>query len=154
MSVPYVPTPRDVAIAMLRLAQVKPGEVVVDPGAGECGIVITAVTVFNAVGIGIEINPALVRSCIESFDKLRLKGRAYIVWGDLFDFNYSIAHVVTLYLGSDVNEKLGRKLERELRKGARVVSHDYEVPGWKPVRVEVVRGPFREHRIYLYKPTD
>lgn len=154
MAVPYVPTPKDIAIVMLRLAQVKPGEIVVDPGAGECGIVITAATVFNAVGIGIEINPALVRSCIESFERLGLKGKAYVVWGDLFDFNYSIAHVVTLYLGSEVNRKLREKLEHELRRGARVVSHDYEVPGWEPVKVEVVKGPFREHRIYLYKPTD
>ncbi len=58
-SVPYVPTPRDVAIEMLKLANVRPGgEVVVDPGAGECSIIILAVTMFNAVGIGIEINPA------------------------------------------------------------------------------------------------
>ncbi|WP_069807170.1 hypothetical protein [Vulcanisaeta thermophila] len=152
MAVPYVPTPRDVAIEMLRLAQVRPNEIVVDPGAGECGVVITAVTVFNAVGVGIEINPALVRSCIESFTRLGLRGRAYVVWGDLFEFNYSMADVVTLYLGSEVNGRLGEKLKRELRPGARVVSHDYEVPGWEPIKVEVVRGPFREHRIYLYKP--
>ncbi len=150
MTAPYVPTPRDVAVEMLRLANVRPGEVVVDPGAGECGIITLAVTVFNAVGIGIEINPALVRSCMEAFEKLKLKGRAYIVWGDLFDFNYSIADVVTLYLGSDINEKLRPKLERELRRGARVVSHDFEVPGWHATRSIVINGPFREHRVYLY----
>ena len=150
MSVPYVPTPRDVAIEMLRLANVRPGEVVVDPGAGECGIVTLAVTMFNAVGIGIEINPALVRSCIESFERLGLRGKAYVVWGNLFDFDYSIADVVTLYLGSDVNEKLRVKLEKELRRGSRVVSHDFEVPGWRPVNTVVVNGPFRTHRIYLY----
>jgi Predicted methyltransferase len=131
MTAPYVPTPRDVALEMLRIADVKPGEVVVDPGAGECGIVTLAVTVFNAIGIGIEINPALVRACIENFERLGLKGRAYIVWGDLFDFDYSIADVVTLYLGSDINETLRPKLSRELRRGARVVSHDFEVPGWR-----------------------
>lgn len=152
MTVPYVPTPRDVAIAMLRLAQVRPGEIVVDPGAGECGIIITAVTVFDAVGIGIEINPALIRSCVDGFEKLKLKGKAYVVWGDMFDFNYSIANVITLYLGSEVNKKLKDKIEHEIKPGVRVVSHDYEVPGWKPIKEEIVRGPFREHRIYLYKP--
>ncbi|WP_054842321.1 hypothetical protein [Vulcanisaeta distributa] len=153
MAVPYVPTPRDIAIEMLKLANVRPGEVVVDPpGAGECGIITLAVTMFNAIGIGIEINPALVRSCIESFEKLGLRGgRAYVVWGgDLFDFDYSIADVVTLYLGSDVNEKLRPKLNRELRRGSRVVSHDFEVPGWRPIKSIVVDGPFRAHRIYLY----
>ncbi|MFB6471212.1 MAG: SAM-dependent methyltransferase [Vulcanisaeta sp. AZ3] len=150
MTAPYVPTPRDVALEMLRLANVRPGEVVVDPGAGECGIVILAVTVFNAIGIGVEINPALIKSCIENFEKLKLKGRAYIVWDDLFNFNYSIANVVTLYLGSDINGKLKSKLETELRHGTRVVSHDFEVPGWYPARTVVVHGPFREHRVYLY----
>ncbi|WP_054857550.1 SAM-dependent methyltransferase [Vulcanisaeta sp. JCM 16159] len=150
MTVPYVPTPRDVAIEMLRLANVRPGEVVVDPGAGECNIVVLAATIFNAIGIGIEINPALVRSCIETFEKLGLKGRAYVVWGDLFDFNYSIADVITLYLGSDANEKIRLKLSKELRRGSRVVSHDFEVPGWRPIKSIVVNGPFRTHRIYLY----
>jgi tRNA G37 N-methylase Trm5 len=150
MTAPYVPTPRDIALEMLRIADVKPGEVVVDPGAGECGIVTLAVTVFNAIGIGIEINPALVRACIENFEKLKLKGRAYIVWGDLFDFDYSIADVVTLYLGSDINEALKPKLSRELRRGARVVSHDFEVPGWRAEKTVTVSGPFRMHRVYLY----
>lgn len=150
MTVPYVPTPRDVALEMLRLANVRPGEVVVDPGAGECGIVMLAVTVFDAVGIGIEINPALVKACIENFERHGLRGRAYVVWGDLFDFDYSIADVVTLYLGSDVNEALKPKLSRELRRGARVVSHDFEVPGWRAVKSVTVNGPLRTHRIYLY----
>jgi tRNA G37 N-methylase Trm5 len=135
---------------MLRLANVRPGEVVVDPGAGECGIVTLAVTVFDAVGIGIEINPALVKACIENFERLGLRGKAYVVWGDLFDFDYSIADVVTLYLGNDVNEALKPKLSRELRRGARVVSHDFEVPGWRAVKSVTVNGPLRTHRIYLY----
>ncbi|WP_243681037.1 SAM-dependent methyltransferase [Vulcanisaeta souniana] len=145
MTAPYVPTPRDIAIEMLKLANVRPGEIVVDPGAGECGIVTLAVTVFNTIGIGIEINPALVRSCIESFEKLGLRGgRAYVVWGgDLFDFDYSIADVVTLYLGSDINGKLRPKLMRELRHGSRIVSHDFEVPGLKPIKSVIIKGPFR-----------
>lgn len=77
-------------------------------------------------------------------------GKAYIVWDDLFDFDYSIADVVTLYLGSDVNEKLRPKLSRELKRGSRVVSHDFEVPGWRPISTIDVNGPFRTHRIYLY----
>ncbi len=150
MTAPYVPTPRDVAIEMLKLANVRPGEVVVDPGAGECGIVTLAVTVFNTIGIGIEINPVLVKSCIKSFEKLGLRGRAYVVWGDLFDFDYSIADVVTLYLGSDINGKLRPKLMGELKRGSRIVSHDFEVPGLRPIKSVIIRGPFREHRVYLY----
>ncbi len=150
VEIPYVPTPRDVAIRMLQLAETRPGEVVVDPGAGECIIVITAVTNFNAIGIGIEINPALVRSCVEAFERLGLKGRAFIVQGDLFEFDYSIADIVTLYLGTEANARLRPKLERELRPGARVVSHDFEVPGWRPRRAITIEGPFRRHTIYLY----
>ncbi|MDT7970218.1 MAG: SAM-dependent methyltransferase, partial [Vulcanisaeta sp.] len=63
---------------------------------------------------------------------------------------YSIADVVTLYLGSDINETLRPKLSRELRRGARVVSHDFEVPGWRAEKTVTVSGPFRMHRVYLY----
>ncbi len=149
-AIPYVPTPKDVVFKMLELAEVKTNEVVIDAGAGDCRIVVIAALHFEAIGIGIEKNPVLVKECLKLFEKYRLKGRAYIVYGDLLEFNYSIADVVTLYLGTEMNEKLKPKLERELKPGTRVVSHDFEVPGWKPEKIVEIEGPLRKHKIYLY----
>jgi len=73
-----------------------------------------------------------------------------IVQGDFFKLNLSFADVVFMYLLSSVNERLRPKLESELKKGARVVSHDFEVRGWKPSGKFAVRDEYREHQVYLY----
>lgn len=151
MRVPYVPTPREIIIEMLTLGELRNNEVLVDAGAGECDVVILGVTRFGAVGIGVELNPALVRRCIEKFRELRLEGRAFVVMDDIMRFDYSTTDLLTLYLGTRINEELRPKLERELPSGARVVSHDFEVPGWEPTRVLEITGPLRTHRIYLYR---
>ncbi len=150
MSAPYVPTPREVVLEMLRLADVSCRDIVVDPGAGDCRIVIEAARRFGAYGIAIEKLPHLVLHCIREVHRLNLGDRVLIVWGDIFNFDYSVATVVTLYLGPELNEKLRPKLERELRPGTRVVSHDFEVPGWRPVEVRRVRSWKKEHTLYLY----
>ncbi|NPA70089.1 MAG: SAM-dependent methyltransferase [Crenarchaeota archaeon] len=148
--VPFVPTPLEVIDEMLRLCDPRPGKIVVDPGCGDGRILIRAAERFNMFGIGIEKLEGLVKRCLREIRKRGLLGKILIVHDDIFNFNYSIADIVTLYLGSDVNERLRPKLERELRPGTRVVSHDFEVPGWRPVKVVKVRGPNREHTLYLY----
>ncbi len=148
--IPYIPTPVDVVDEMLKLANVKSGDVVVDPGCGDGRVLFRCVEKFNAYGIGIEKNRGLVEKCIREIFKRGLVGKILIIYGDLFEFNYSIANVVTLYLGTDINERLRPKLERELRPGTRVVSHDFEVPGWKPVKIVKVRSWKKEHILYLY----
>ena len=150
MSAPFVPTPREVVMEILRLAAVSSEDIVVDPGAGDCRIVIEAARQFGATGIAIEKLPHLIKHCIEHVQKHKLQDKVLIVWGDLFNFNYSIATVVTLYLGPELNEKLRPKLERELRPGTRIVSHDFEVPGWKPIKIIKVRSWKKEHTLYLY----
>ncbi len=150
IKVPYVPTPKTVARSMLELAGVKPGEVVVDLGAGEGEIVITAAKEFGAVGIGVEISRSLCERFLRRVLREGLVGKVYVVNEDMFRFDVSIADVVTLYMLTKVNELLRPKLEKELRKGARVVAHDFPVPGWYPKKVKVVEGPFRRHTLYLY----
>ncbi len=149
-TVPFVPTPESVARRMLELANVKPGEVVYDLGCGDGRILIIAAKEFGAKAVGIEIRKDLVEKCIRKVKELGLEGKVYVIHGNFFEVDISEADVVTLYLLTSVNEKLRPKLERELKPGARVVSHDFEVLGWKPVKVEEIREGWRSHKIYLY----
>jgi hypothetical protein len=74
-----------------------------------------------------------------------------IVHGDIFQENINNATIVYLYLTTELNAQLRPKLEKELRKGTRVISHQFEVPGWKPIKVEGVTDSFGQaHRLYLY----
>ncbi len=151
IEIPYVPTPIEVVDEMLRLANIRRGEVVVDPGCGDCRILIRCVENYDAYGIGIERSRGLVEKCVKEVQKRGLHNRILIVYGDLLEFKYTIADVVTLYLGTDINERLRPKLERELRPGTRVVSHDFEVPGWKPVKIVKVQSWKKVHTLYLYR---
>jgi hypothetical protein len=84
-----------------------------------------------------------------------LQDRITIVNGDMFTVDLSSADVVFLYLTTSANEKIKPKLETELKHGVRVVSHDYEIVGWKPLKVvnfcENQELGFPSHTIYLYK---
>ena len=68
----------------------------------------------------------------------------------MFKIDIGDADVVTLYLLTSVNKMLRPKLEKELKHGARVVSHDFEITGWKPVKIEELHESWRSHKIYLY----
>jgi precorrin-6B methylase 2 len=153
--VPYVPTPQTVVEKMLESARVGPEDVVYDLGAGDGRIVITAVKKFNAKkAVGVEKNEERVRMALENIKKEGVEGRATIIKGDFFDVDLSEATVVTMFLLANVNELLKPKLEKELRPGTRVVSHEFEIRGWKPKEVIKVReeGGFGgiTHIVYLY----
>jgi len=140
---------------MLKLAQVKPGEIVYDLGCGDGRIVITAAREFGAYGVGIEIRRDLALKAMRAVEEAGLADRVKIINANLFDVDISDADVVTLYLTTSANLKVKPKLERELKPGARVVSHEYEIPGWEPILVdefsEDSRYRFLTHRIWLYR---
>ena len=148
--VPYVPTPNGVVRRMLEIANLKPGEVLYDLGCGDGRIVIMAAKEFGAKAIGVEIREDLVKQCYKEVIRQGLENRVKIIHGDFFKVDISEADVVTLYLLTSVNEMLKPKLEKELRNGTRVVSHDFEVTGWRPTKEEVFSDEWRSHRIYLY----
>jgi len=148
--VPYVPTPYEVVREMLRLAKVGKDDVVFDLGCGDGRILITAAREFGARAVGIELRKDLVEQCIKNVREAGLEDRILVIEGDFFDFDLSEATVVTLYLLTTVNEKLRPKLERELRPGARVVSHDFEIVGWKPKVSKSIDESYRSHKICLY----
>ncbi len=149
--VPYVPTPMLVAQKMLELAKVVPDDVVYDLGSGDGRIVIMAAQKFGAHAVGVELDSDLFQKSSERIRKLGLQDRAQIVHENMFEVNVRHATVVTLYLLTVVNERLRPKLERELRSGARIVSHDFQVPGWQPAQtVEVNSENQVASKIYLY----
>jgi SAM-dependent methyltransferase len=148
---PFVATPEIVAEKMLEAAGLKPGEVVYDLGCGDGRILFVAVQKFQARAVGIELSPTLVKQASEKAQKLGLGEQVRVVQGNLFEADLRTADVVTLYLMRLSNERLKPKLVQELKPGARVVSHDYEIMGWKPDRVEKVMLHRRPHTIYVYR---
>lgn len=132
---------------MLKLAELKAGELVYDLGSGDGRILITAAKDFGARAIGIELNENLVKKTIEKIRELKLEDKVRVIHGDFMNVDISDADVVTLYLTERGNEVVKPKLEKELKPGARVVSHNYEIRGWKPIRIKEVEW----RRIYLYE---
>jgi ubiquinone/menaquinone biosynthesis C-methylase UbiE len=129
----YVPTPQPVVEAMLDAAGVKPGDVVYDLGSGDGRIAITAAKKYGARGVGIEIDPALVRKATENAAAAGVSDRVRFLNENLFTADISQATVVTLYLLQSINERLRPKLVRELKSGTRVVSHVFNMgPEWPP----------------------
>lgn len=152
---PFVPSPVIVVQHMLTLADLKPGEILFDLGAGDGRTVIMAAKTFGARGVGVELREDLAKKAMSTIHNNGLADRVTIVNGNLFDVNLTSADVVFLYLTTSANEKIRPKLDSELKKGTRVVSHDYEIIGWKPLKVEnFCENPqlgYPSHTIYLYE---
>jgi SAM-dependent methyltransferase len=146
---PYVASPGHVVDRMLEIAKVKPGETLYDLGCGDGRILIAAVQKYQVKAVGVEISPKLVAQATRSIERAGLADQARVIQGDLLDVDFTGADVVTIYLATPLNEQLRPRLEKYLKPGARVVSHDYEVPGWKPSKIDKTEGP-RGHLIYLY----
>ena len=143
----YVPTPPAVVDAMLQVAAVTERDVVYDLGSGDGRIVIAAAKQYGARGVGIEIDPALVTKATENAAAAGVSDRVRFVSQNLFAADISEATVVTLYLLQSINERLRPKLVRELKPGARVVSHVFNMgPEWPPEKTLMI-GP---SRIFLW----
>ena len=135
---------------MLRLAELKKDEVLYDLGCGDGRILVIAAQEFGAQAVGVELNINLVREGREKISSLSLENRVKIIHGNIMETDISSADLVTLYLTTTANEKVRPKLEKELRAGSRVVSHDFTMPGWKPTKIDRVQENYRTHTIYLY----
>ena len=150
--VPFVATPSDVARQMLIQAELKPGETVYDLGSGDGRMVIMAAREFGAEAVGIELRKDLVKRALQRVSELHLERKVKIVNDDLFNIDTSSADVVTLYLTTSANKKVRPKLEEELDPGTRIVSHNYEMSGWKPYKtIKVQTHQHHTHTIYVYR---
>jgi hypothetical protein len=101
----------------------------------------------------VELDRDLCRQSLERIRKLGLEKTAQIVNGDILKQDYSSADLITVYLLPNSNDKVQPLLERQLKKGTRVVAHDFEFRGWTPVKVEDIEddGEGRSHTLFLYR---
>ncbi len=145
---PFVQTPLEVAKKMLDISHIKSGETLYDLGCGDGRLIILAAKDIGARATGIELREDLIERARTEIKRLNLEGKVNVIQANFFDVPISEADVVTLYLTSSANERLRPKLEAELKPGARVVSHDFKVPGWKP---SAVYNELLGHTIYSYR---
>jgi cyclopropane fatty-acyl-phospholipid synthase-like methyltransferase len=140
---------------MLKLAELKPGEILFDLGSGDGRTVTIAAKNFGARAVGVELREDLAKKATSMINENGLANRITIVNRDIFNVNLKSADVVFLYLTTSANEKIRTKLESELKKGARIVSHDYEMIGWKPIKIDnFCENPkigYPSHTLYLYR---
>lgn len=140
LDVIYVPTREPVMDAMLRLAQVDSSDVVYDLGCGDGRIVIAAAQRFGATGVGIDLDPQRIKEANENADDAGVAEKVEFIQGDLFDSDFSEATVVTLYLLTELNNRLKPMLMEQLKPGTRVVSHAFSMGDWEPDHQEEVDG--------------
>ena len=136
----FVPTPQEVVDAMLRMADVTEADVVYDLGSGDGRIPITAAQTFGATGVGIELNPDLIREANENAARAGVGDKVRFLNQDLFETDLRPASVITLYLLREMNLKLMPKL-KQLKPGTRIVAHSFGMGSeWTPDKIEQVSG--------------
>lgn len=153
--VPYIPTPANVVDAMLKLARVGSQDFVVDLGSGDGRIVIAAAKKHGARGFGVEIDGGLVSVARREAQQEGVAGRVEFREQNLFVTEIGRATVVTLYLFPSLMMQLRPRLFEELKPGARVVSHDFDMENWRPdarVTVPVPEKPYGppSSEVYLW----
>jgi len=131
---PYLPSTQVAVEEMLRLADVRSHDVVVDLGSGDGRIPIAAAVAFGARGFGVDIDPKLVEEANANARKAGVDARVRFYQRDVFETDIREATVVTLYLLTGLVNRLKPKLMKELRPGARIVAHDFPFKDWEPDR--------------------
>ena len=149
--VPYVPTPQEVVERMLELAQVKRGDVVYDLGSGDGRIVVTAAKKYGVKAIGFEIDPERIKESTENIKKAGVGDLVEIRQQDIRTVDLSPASVLTMYLLPEVNLMIRPNIWKQMKPGSRVVSHDFDMGDWKPLKTEHIKdGSSWEHTLYLW----
>ena len=149
---PYYPTLKPLSAECSSSAELKAGEKMFDLGSGDGRIVIMAAQKYHADATGVELDSDLAQSSQAKLRQLGLQKTARIIYGDILKQNYSSANLITVYLLPESNIKVRPILEAQLKKGTRIVAHDFEVGGWTPVKTVAIPddGEGRAHMLYLY----
>lgn len=147
----FVPTPNDVVARMLELAEVKKDDLLFDLGCGDGRIVVAAAKKFGCIAVGYDVDPKRISESQENVAKNNVGYLVSIEKKDIFTLDLSKANVITLYLLPSLNVRLIPQLEK-LQPGSRIVSHDFNMRGVKPDKVEVMTSAEDEnqHTIYLW----
>jgi SAM-dependent methyltransferase len=153
---PFVVSPPEVVDRMLRLAEPKPGEYLIDLGSGDGRIVIEAAKRYRTRGLGVDLDPRLVKLASERARAAGVESLAHFQVQDFFELDMRGANIVTAYLLPEVNLKLMPRLLEQLKPGARIVTHDYNMGEWQPDEMielpvaEKLVGPLGRSRVYLF----
>jgi len=149
--VPYVPTPQEVVERMLELAGVKKGDVVYDLGSGDGRIVVTAAKKYGVKAIGFEIDPERIKESHENIKKAGVGNLVEIRQQDIRTVDLSQASVLTMYLLPEVNLMIRPNIWKQMKPGSRVVSHDFDMGDWKPLKTENIKDSSSwDHTLYLW----
>ncbi|MEM0453911.1 MAG: methyltransferase domain-containing protein [Sulfolobales archaeon] len=146
---PWVPTRDELLPYIMSLAKVRSGDVFYDLGCGDGRIVIEA-ALHGAKGVCVEVNKELISRAEERARKLGVFDKIAFINDDFFHVSLNDATVIYMYLLTSVNKMLKPKLSREIKIGTRVVTLDFEIPGWRPIHVVRVSLGYREATLYLY----
>ena len=149
---PYVPTPQIVVDKMLELAEVTSKDLVYDLGCGDGRIVITAAKKYGAHGVGVDIDPQRIDESVANAKAAGVENLVTFKLVDAMKVDVSPATVVTLYLLSSSNMALRPILTKQLKPGARIVSHAFSMGDWAPLKTETMDDDHGFRRtLYLWK---
>jgi SAM-dependent methyltransferase len=149
---PFVATPEMVVEEMLRMAEVGRDDLVYDLGSGDGRIVIMAAQLYGARGVGFELEADLVRQSVENARRAGVSHLVEFRQQDVMTVDLSPATVVTIYLSQQANQQLRPRLQAQLRPGARVVSHSFDMGDWPPVGYREFRDEVEMTRaLYLWR---
>lgn len=147
LDVPYKGTRPDVVALMLDMGEIRPGDHVIDLGTGDGRILIAAARERGATGLGIDIDPVMVRRARANAKRAGVADKVRFETADLFDTHLGDADVVTMYLLPEVNLKLRPRLLEQLQPGARIVSHAFDMGDWEPEETRRAGGA----RVHLWR---
>jgi precorrin-6B methylase 2 len=149
---PFDPTPQEVVERMLRLAAVKPGDLLYDLGTGDGRVAITAAKKYGIKAVGFETDPGLVKLARENVRKQGVEHLVEIRQEDFLTVDLSLPSVVTLYLSYDGNLAVRPRLMSQLKSGARVISYNFDMAEWQPkVAESYLDAAGNGHMIYLWE---
>jgi len=148
---PAIPTPQSIVDRMLEAGRIKPGEIVYDLGSGDGRIVIAAARTYGVRAVGVEIMPDLCRKARERVQAEGLADKIRIIEGSALRVDLSPADVITMFFMTDSNERLRPSLERQLHPGARVVSYQFPIRGWKANETVHVKLGKSDYLIFVYE---
>ena len=151
----FIPTPDDAIDAMLRLANLTPADHIYDLGCGDGRLLIQAAKDYGVTGVGIDIDDILLETARFNAERAGVSHSIAFLRGNLFESNVENADVVLLYLLPHLNLRLRPRLLQQLRPGARIVSHQFDMGDWAPELTLRLEPSEEDSVLYLWKvPTE
>ena len=139
-TIPFVPSPMHVVQRMLEVAEIQKSDILYDMGSGDGRVVIEAAKKYGIRAVGVDLNADLVAKARENAAKEGVDHLVEFRAQDGLTVDISEATVVTLYMFKWFNNALRPKLQ-QLKPGARVIAHDFDIDEWKPTQIEYVKSP-------------